>query len=140
MGVGISLPRAGADPVRSGSESYQVGEQLVGVGSGSLTELGGTSPVKLDGLRGSSIGVVKGGITSLADCDVVEEGTLVSPSDFGWSANICLSPAATDATAKVVQVANSGSRGSGRRKTRAKRVARRSTLRKFSNIHGNRPV
>ena len=59
VGIGISLPRAGAEPVRSGGESYQVGEQLVGVRSGSLTELGGTSPVRLDGLRGSSIGVVK---------------------------------------------------------------------------------
>ena len=92
MGIGISLPRAGAEPVRSGGESYQVGEQLVGVRSGSLTELGGTSPVRLDGLRGSSIGVVNEGITSLADCDVVEEGTLVDPLvernelDLGWVA------------------------------------------------------
>ena len=45
VGIGISLPRAGAEPVRSGGESYQVGVQLVEVRSGSLTTWGGTSPV-----------------------------------------------------------------------------------------------
>ena len=149
QGTGGENPGAVAQPV----SRPQVWGAVERAGSGSPVDKGGTPPVRerdsgpvtrmrpnqSEALGDNPSGVVMEGTVPLADCGTVEIHRCGSDEVDEWIARVTLFSAPTLTIPEMDKVEGAMRRSKGRRKTRAKRVARKAAEKRLAGLSGNRP-
>ena len=150
QGTGGENSGAEAQPV-SRSQVWGTAERA---GSGSPADRGGTPPVNArdsrsvtgvrpnqsEALGDNPAGVVKVGTVPLADCGTVGiHWCGLNEVDSDWIARVTLFSAPTLTVVKMDRVDGAMTRGKGRRKSRAKRIARKAANKRLAGLSGKRP-